>query len=277
MRPIDRALWYIESHYREPIALDELADVAGVSRYHLSRSFCYAVGLPASRYLRLRRLSLAAIALANGEPDILDLALSLGYGSHEAFARAFKEAFARTPEQVRRAGHTENLKLLEAMLMNESLLSDLEAPNLTHSEPRSLIGRSKTYTFAGAAEIPGQWQAFAPHVGTIAGRIDTATYGVIHAGTDEGYDYLSGVAVAARTPAPDGMIRLDLPAQTYAVFRHPGHVSEIRRVCNTIWSEWLPESGYQAVEAPWFERYPPPFDPQTGAGGFEIWIPVDGG
>lgn len=275
MRPIDRALWYIESHYREPIALDDLADVAGVSRYHLSRSFCYAVGLPASRYLRLRRLSLAAIALANGEPDILDLALSLGYGSHEAFARAFKDAFGRTPEQVRSAGHTENLRLREAQLMNEALLSQLAAPAITRSEPICLIGHSKTYTFAGSAEIPGQWQAFAPHLGTIPGQTGTATYGVIHAATDDGFDYLTGVAVASRTPVPDGMVRLHLPARTYAVFRHPGHVSEIRRVCNTIWSEWLPDSGYQALEAPWFERYPPPFDAQTGLGGFEVWIPID--
>lgn len=234
MRPIDRALWYIESHYREPIALDDLARVAGVSRYHLSRSFCYAVGLPASRYLRLRRLSLAAIALANGERDILDLALSLGYGSHEAFARAFKDAFGRTPEQVRGAGHTENLLLLEAMLMNETLISDLEAPTITRREPLSLIGQSKTYTFAGSAEIPGQWQAFGPRIGTIPGQTDTATYGVIHAGTDEGFDYLTGVAVRPGTAAPKGMARLNLPAGTYAVFRHPGHVSEIRQVCNTI-------------------------------------------
>ncbi len=276
MRPIDRALWYIESHYREPIALDDLAHVAGVSRYHLSRSFCYAVGLPASRYLRLRRLSLAAIALANGKPDILDLALSLGYGSHEAFARAFKEAFGRTPEQVRRDRHTENLKLLEAQLMNETLLADLETPTITRSEPLSLIGHSRTHTFAGAAEIPGQWQAFGPHMNTIPGRLGKATYGVIHAASDESFDYLAGVAVAPGTVAPNGMIRLDLPARAYAVFRHPGHVSEIRQVCNTIWSEWLPGSEFQAFEGPWFECYPPPFDPQTGVGGFEVWIPVSG-
>jgi len=274
VRPIDRALWYIESHYREPIALDDLVEVAGVSRYHLSRSFCFAIGMPVSRYLRLRRLSLAAIALAGGEQHILGLALSLGYGSHEAFSRAFKDAFDRTPEQVRRAGHTENLRLLEATLMNGTLLTELEAPTITRSGPISLTGLSRTYTFAGSAEIPGQWQAFGPHLGIIPGVLGAETYGVIHAATDEGFDYLTGVAVAAKTPAPAGLIRLDLPARTYAVFRHPGHVSEIRRVCNTIWSEWLPESGCEAVEAPWFERYPAGFDGETGLGGFEVWIPV---
>ena len=159
--------------------------------------------------------------------------------------------------------------------MNATLIANLEAPTLTRSEPLSLIGHSKTYTFAGSAEIPGQWQAFGPLIGTIPGQLDPATYGVIHGATDEGFDYLTGVAVTAKTAAPKGMTRLDLPARSYAVFRHPGHVSEIRQVCNTIWSEWLPASGHPVLEAPWFERYPEPFDPQTGLGGFEIWVPID--
>ena len=71
MKAINKAIWYIENHYRDQVSLDALAEVAGVSRYHLSRMFCYAVGQPISRYIRLRRLSTTAIALAAGESDIL--------------------------------------------------------------------------------------------------------------------------------------------------------------------------------------------------------------
>lgn len=120
MRPVDRAVWYIESHLRQNVSLDDLAAVAGVSRFHLSRAFGHTTGIPVIRYLRQRRLSIAAEALAGGERDILDLALSLGYGSHEAFTRAFRDCFGTTPEQVRKQGNTHNLKLLEARRMNES-------------------------------------------------------------------------------------------------------------------------------------------------------------
>ena len=144
MKAINKAIWYIENHYREQVSLEALADVAGVSRYHLSRMFCYAVGQPISRYIRLRRLSTAAIALAAGETDILDLALSIGYGSHEAFTRAFKEHFAKTPEQVRSQGHTEDLDLTEAISMEHDKATTLEAPryqelsaNLTWSVSRA--------------------------------------------------------------------------------------------------------------------------------------------
>jgi len=43
---------------------------------------------------------------------------------------------------------------------------------------------------------------------------------------------------------------------------------------NAIWNSWLPQSGYVAADAPGLERYDERFNPETGLGGFEIWIPV---
>jgi len=48
----------------------------------------------------------------------------------------------------------------------------------------------------------------------------------------------------------------------------------MRRTWFTIWNKWLPESGHQVAEAPEFERYGEEFDPRTGTGGLEIWIPI---
>src|SRR5262245_55305598 len=101
MDPIGKALWFIESHFATDIALDDVAEVAGVSRYHLSRMFSVTMGRPISHYIRGRRLTEAARILANGAPDILTVALESGYGSHEAFTRAFREQFGFTPETVR--------------------------------------------------------------------------------------------------------------------------------------------------------------------------------
>jgi len=76
LKSVEKAIWYIESHFCQPITLDDLVQVAGISRYHLSRLFSYTMGMPITRYLRDRRLSQAADELANGKSDILDLALS---------------------------------------------------------------------------------------------------------------------------------------------------------------------------------------------------------
>ena len=98
MNPAQKALWYIESHLAEPLTLDDVAGVAGVSRFHLVRAFAAATGFSVMRYVRARRLSKAAQALAAGAPDILSLALDADYSSHEAFTRAFRDHFGVTPE-----------------------------------------------------------------------------------------------------------------------------------------------------------------------------------
>src|SRR6266536_1072162 len=128
MNPAQRALWYIESHLAEPVTLDEIAAISGVSRFHIVRAFAAATGLPVMRYVRARRLSEAARSLANGAPDILSLALEADYGSHEAFTRAFRDHFGVTPEMVRATTCLHKLKLQEPIVMDSTLLDHLKPP-----------------------------------------------------------------------------------------------------------------------------------------------------
>jgi AraC family transcriptional regulator len=87
-------------------------------------------------------------------------------------------------------------------------------------------------------------------------------------------EYITGVEVSDFAGVPKEFSRQRIPERRYAVFSHCGHVSEIRRVWSTIWNQALPASGYQAAEGPEFERYGEEFNPLTGNGGFEIWIPI---
>ena len=273
MIAVDKALWFIENHYRDSLTLPDLANVVGVSPYHLSRIFCYTVGHPVSRYLRLRRLSVAAVSLAAGESDILNLALSLGYGSHEAFSRAFKEYFNLTPEQVRDQGHTNNLPLIEATYMPHQK-NNLVEPQIKTVPGFRIAGLARHYPFEKVAEIPDQWQSFTPMLAGLSDVDTSVTYGVIYHSKDDSFDYLTGVALADGAQVPKDMVALETAAQEYAVFQHEGHVAHLRATCDAIWSDWLPTSGYTAVEAPWMERYGERFDPMSGNGGLEIWIPV---
>jgi AraC family transcriptional regulator len=125
MNPVNKALWFIETHFSREITLNEIASVAGVSRYHTSRAFAVTMGQPASRYTRGRRLTAAARLLADGAPDILTVALESGYNSHEAFTRAFRDQFGVTPESVRSQRH---IQLVEAREMDDSLFAKLEPP-----------------------------------------------------------------------------------------------------------------------------------------------------
>jgi len=169
MNPVAKALWFIESHFAEDLSLDDVATAGGVSRYHMSRVFGTATGCSAVRYVRGRRLTEAARALAAGAPDILAVALDAGYNSHEAFTRAFRDQFGLTPEALRARGNLEGIELMEAIKMDETLLATLEPPRFENFKTLLIPGLSERYTAETCANIPAQWQRFAPHIGHIPG------------------------------------------------------------------------------------------------------------
>src|SRR5208283_3428040 len=104
-------------------------------RYHLAHAFGESTGHSVMQYVRGRRLNAAAHRLANGAPDILDLALETGYESHEAFSRAFRAQFGATPEMVRRKARTEDLPMMEALRMPAERGVELEPPQFESGKP----------------------------------------------------------------------------------------------------------------------------------------------
>jgi AraC family transcriptional regulator len=275
MNPVGKALWFIESHFAEEITLEEIAVVSGISRFYLSRAFGEAFGHSVMRYVRGRRLTRAAHSMSAGASDILSVALDAGYGSHEAFTRAFREQFGLTPETVRAQRHLDNLALVEPIKMDETLIANLEPPRFENGKPLLIAGLSERYTWETSKGIPAQWQRFIPHLGNIPGQVGRTAYGVCCNGDEDGnYDYICGVEVANFSELPAEFSRVRIPPQRYAVFSHRDHVSTIRRTITSIWNKWLPASGHEIADAPNFERYGEDFDPKSGTGSIEIWVPL---
>jgi len=277
MNPAQKALWYIEGHLDDALTLDKIAGIGGVSRFHMVRAFAEVTGLSVMRYVRARRLSEAARALAGGAPDILNLALEADYGSHEAFTRAFRDHFGVTPETVRQAACVDKLRLQEPIMMDSTRTENLQAPRFETGKAMLVAGVGERYNHGngGTAGIPGQWQRYHQKAGAIPDRVGKIAYGVCCNGDDSGnFDYIAGVEVSDFSDLPREFSRVRIPEQRYAVFTHRDYISTIRRTINTIWNHWLPASGLKAADAPNFERYDENFDPLTGNGGLEIWIPV---
>ena len=276
MSPVSKALWYIESHFATEITLEDVALMSSVSRYHIARVFGVATGRPVMRYIRGRRLTEAARALANGADDILSVALDHGYGSHEAFTRAFRDQFGVTPETVRAQRHLQNLQLVEPLRMDKIQHVELEPPRFETGRTLLVAGIGERYNSDDLAGIASQWQRFLPHFGNVPGQVGgRVAYGVICNSDETGnIDYLAGVEVADFSRLGPELTRLRVPAQRYAVFRHRDHVSSIRATMFTIFDQWLPDSGHQVLDAPELERYGEEFDSRTGLGGLEIWIPI---
>ncbi len=275
MNTVARTLWFIESHLAEELSLDTIAERIGLSPFHLTRVFALATGRSVMRYVRGRRLTEAAHALACGSPNILSVALDSGYGSHEAFSRAFREQFGLTPESVRDRRHVQQLDLVEAMRMDANSTLKINPIRFEDFGPLLLAGLGTRYDCNDKAGIPAQWQRFSAHLGHIPGQVGAAAYGVCSNFDSEGnFDYLCAVEVRDISGLGPALTHLRLESRRYAVFAHRDHVASIGGTWNAIWSQWLPGSEYEAPDAPVFEKYGQAFNPATGLGGFELWVPV---
>ena len=149
----------------------------------------------------------------------------------------------------------------------------MKPPRIEAAPAMLLAGLRQQHDMAGAeASIPEQWRRFR-ELGLVGSR-GGPTYGATAGASRDGFEYLTGVEVESFGGLPDGLGRMRVPAQTYAVFAHEANVSSLGSTWQHIWREWLPGSGYEDAETPPFERYGPEFDAGTGEGGFEIWFPV---
>ena len=278
MNPIQRAIWHIETQLTSPFSLEKTAQAAGVSKFHLSRSFGFVVGMTLSAFVRARRLSEAARRLADGEGDILTLALDMGYGSHEAFTRAFRDQFGATPEQVRAARSIDNLAIVEARTVNDFPTIQLAEPEIVQKPKILVAGLSQHFKFSERGAIPGLWQKFMPLMLQVPRLKPGTTYGVC-AGPllgEDGFEYTAAIEIDSVDDMPVGLKAMRIPAHRYAVFRHAGHVAEIGAVCNAIYTDWGGRADLKPAEGPiqMIEHYPASFNPMTGQGGFEIWLPL---
>ncbi|WP_428492873.1 AraC family transcriptional regulator [Rhodopila sp.] len=274
MQPVAKALWFIESNFDNDITLADVAQVAGVSRFHMLRAFGLTTGHSVMRYVRARRLTEAAKTLANGAPDILTVALDAGYASHEAFTRAFGDQFGLTPDALRAQAKLDDLLLVEAYRMDDTTKLTPQTPRIEDGRTLLIAGLSERYSFTTLAALPALWQRFREHTGHVPGQVDRISYGVCYNTDDSGFDYLAGVEVGDLGSLPNDLARLRVAAQRYAVFTHTDHVSTVRATFVAIFNHWLPQSGHQVADAPVFERYDERFDPHAGTGGFQIWVPI---
>ncbi len=245
-----KAAWIIERNMDQPLTLARLAEDCGVSRSHLAHAFATATGKPVVSYLRGRRLTHAATALANGAPDILQVALDAGYSSHEAFTRAFRDQFGVTPETVRERKTTDGLPLSPALDLDRFHPRSIPSPRIVE-EPRILVVGMVGHFPQGPSThgIPALWQRFEPFMDGIPAKKEGMPIGVTRDTDDEcGFDYIAGLEVSRFGDLAPELMQLDIPARAYAVFSHDRHIAKIPETYLAIWNEALSETGRKACE-----------------------------
>jgi AraC family transcriptional regulator len=100
-RRLDRVMDYIEAHIERDMTLDELAEVACLSRFYFVRAFGEAAGLPPHRYISARRLERSKQLLSNSTLSLSEIAFACCFSSQSSFTRAFQRRTGITPGAYR--------------------------------------------------------------------------------------------------------------------------------------------------------------------------------
>lgn len=287
---LNAALHYIEANLDQKLELETVAAQACCSHFHFMRMFEVVSGVSAGDYIRRRRLSQAALALASGKEKVIDVALRYGYDTPEAFAKAFKRLFGITPSEACRPG----ARLVAFPPLTVSIVlkgtQSMQYRIVEQAAPIPVAGVGIRVSKAHqqqAKAIPRFWQSCARQGIVRAFDRHGGRLGLLgiccewEAATEE-FTYLIAIEQpAAGTALPEATRRLDLPAGSYAAFAIQGTMPDaIQQGWQRIYTEWFPNSGYEHAGSPDFERYPrfpvddPRGDPASPHCTTEIWVPL---
>ncbi|SFN92509.1 AraC family transcriptional regulator, mar-sox-rob regulon activator [Candidatus Pantoea varia] len=138
----DLLVW-LESHLDQPLSLDNVAQKAGYSKWHLQRMFKDVTGHAIGAYIRARRLSKAAVALRLTSRPILDIALQYRFDSQQTFTRAFKKQFAQTPAWYRRSSEWNSFGIRPPIRLDDETQPE---PAFVTLPETVLVGQTQSYT-----------------------------------------------------------------------------------------------------------------------------------
>ncbi|WP_138493521.1 AraC family transcriptional regulator [Paenibacillus pinistramenti] len=274
---IQQALEYIEHNLDQELTMIRVAARAGFSSFHFQRIFHTISGYSVQEYIRNRRLSAAYTRLVSSRASILDIALEAGYGSQEAFTRAFAGYAGVTPAKLRRnPDAAPKPQLQQPMQFMDYIQSAGEGlimhkPVIEELQPRVIVGRRYRTNLKDGAyfqEIPGFYFDFGSkeYFMRIANKAaPDMSYGIACDFGEEGdFSFVIGEQVAdvPQSLDPD-LIHMQLPGEKYAVFKADGTAEQTQQARKYIYGVWLLQSGYERREGPDFEitdvrnsRYP---------------------
>jgi predicted transcriptional regulator YdeE/AraC-like DNA-binding protein len=283
---LNQALDHLEACLDREVDMAEVARIAAVSEYHFRRLFSALAGMPLPVYVRRRRMTLAGAEVLAGERTLLDVAVRYGYGSGEAFARAFRSVHGIGPGEARRAG---------AVLTAQPRMS-FRIVVEGSTTMRYRIVEKKSFRVVGRkAQLPlvreGVNAAAAAHVESLDKQaivrmkelVGQEPEGILSAvvyltdSREDGAeaDYWVG-AVTGPEVAAEELDALDVPAGTWAVFDNRGpYPSALQELWRDVFTQWFPSNPYTSRTGPELLRTQPvEIGAETDS---QLWIPVERG
>lgn len=282
---LNRLVEVVEDHLHDDLDVTSLAAELGTTEYHLRRMFSSLAGMPLSEYIRRRRMSVAAADVL-GDGDLLSIAVRYGYGSTEAFGRAFRSVHGVSVGDVKRTGgplrSQPQLRFrltVEGNITMDTRITDRPAFRLVgHAIRVPLIHEGiNPHIQAHVAAIPAAEHARLKALG------DTEPAGLLQVSADVDPDYtegsqltyLHGVAVTDTVRLVDDLDVVEVPAGTWAVFRTEGeYPAALQEAWAATATDWFPSNPWRLRPGPSIVAILDRADDFSTATS-ELWLPIE--
>ena len=257
---IERVIDYIQDHLDEPLDLNYLSEIACFSPYHFHRVYRAVMQETVAETVRRLRLHRACGDLIANQLSIGDVASRAGYGSEEAFNRAFRKAYGLPPgeyraKQVDQVYPFTPFSFLKDDNMYNVTIGDVPSVRMAavaHKGSYMGIGKAfeKIYIWAMSNELtPGSETR---SIGVYYDDPDSVKESDLrsHAGFSISEDFDIG-----KTQNADGIDVVDLEGGRAATLEHVGPYAELEKAYNWFYRTWLMEQNYELADLPPFEEY----------------------
>ncbi|WP_373894067.1 GyrI-like domain-containing protein [Virgibacillus sp. CBA3643] len=283
LRELNLVIDYIEDHLTDELTLEEISNYAGVSDYHFRKIFFYLAGLTLSEYIKNRKLSEANKDLLNGE-KVTDVAFKYGYQSVDGFTRAFKKWSGFLPSAVIKKGVSKSYPKLSFVITvkggttMEFRIEEKPAFHLvgvSKRVPMQFEGVNKAIEKLAESITDEQMEEMHSLQNIDPKKIVNASYDADAKFLKEEGDltHLIGV-LTTKDQVSDLLDKVSVDAYTWAIFPNEGAFpSTLQETMAKTYSEWLPSSDYEVINAPTFSFTNMDKDKKDYAYS-EIWIPV---
>ncbi|MDO0934514.1 helix-turn-helix domain-containing protein [Streptomyces sp. DG2A-72] len=279
------ALDLVEDAIRAGEALDVvvLSRCAGTSEHHFRRTFSSLAGIPIGEYVRRRRMTLAAADVLTGELTLLDVAVKHGYGSTEAFSRAFRAVHGVGAGQDRRT---------RPRLVSQPRVSFHLTVEGSSSMQYRIVGKQEFRVVGLKARVPlihrgrnsamedfveGIDPALTEQIGALSDQEPDGVVSVTDALDDsreEGSELDYWHAAITTGPAPVGLEEMHVPAGTWLVLTtsHSPYPEGLQQMWPDAYAEWFPANPWRTRPGPDLLRAQWHDDDTADA---ELWLPIE--
>lgn len=271
---MNEALAYIEANLDGDIDFGQVARIACCSEHQFNRMFAFLSGIGLAEYIRIRRLTLAAMDLQSGKAKVIDVAMKYGYNSPDSFSRAFHNMHGVSPSMAKENGSL--LKAYPPMTFQLTIKGGAEMNfHFVEKEAFKIVGIKETVDTTGGNFHPEIWNELENDdlLKKLEQFSNTNLQGILHVNaniTANSRDYY--ISVATTKEAPPDLTAFEIPAATWGVFKTSGPQPEtMLKTWERIYAEWLPSSGYELAQS--IEIVRDLNDPADLTAN-EIWIPV---